>query len=138
MIHFTAPFQKAVNMIAERINNRKKVAKIAIQKAILTYLKQKCINKYMMDNNISFRDMIFGDNTLASRVIALRNKIMTDRTGKYVDYITNGVLTNNLLANLSRIPYETPYGQEHYDVLGLDNVDGDDAEIKDNYIDDWQ
>ena len=138
LIHFTDSFQEAMNQIIDRINNRSKKTKKAVQNALLAYIKQKCINKYMTENNISFRDMIYGNNTLITRIIALRNKMMSDKTGKYADYTTNGVLTNILLRNLSKVPYIVPYGQEAYDLIDLENAQQDDEDFKDIYISDWQ
>lgn len=88
-------------------------------------------------NNISFRDMIYGNNTLITRIISLRNKMLSDKTGKYSDFVTSGNITNMFLANLSKVPYIVPYGQEAYDLINLDNADNDDTDIKDLYISDW-
>ena len=138
LIHFTDTFQEAMLQITERLNNRTVKTKKAVQNALLAYIKQKCMNKYMSEHNISFRDMIYGNNTLITRIIALRNKMMSDKTGKYSDYVTNGTLTNILLANLSKVPYTIPYGQEAYDLIDLENAQQDDEDFKDIYISDWQ
>jgi len=91
----------------------------------------------MKDHNIDFKPMIEGPNTLAKRINALKRKMLTDTTGKYADYVTNGVLTNRLLSNIHQVPYIPPFGQHRYDILTLDNVESDDTMIQNDYIDSW-
>ena len=38
-------------------------------------IKSDFFNKYMLDNNINMHDMMYGDNTIAKRVLKLKNDI---------------------------------------------------------------
>lgn len=138
MIHMTDTFQDAVDRICEIINNRTNKTKGAVNRALLSYIKQKCMNRYMNENNIDFRSMISGSNTLSARIDALKRKMLADTTGKYSDFIVNGIITNTLLDNIRPVPYVAQYGQEYYDILTLDNVQSDDEQRENDYIDSWQ
>ena len=138
MIHMTDTFQDAVDHICEIINNRTNKTKGAVNRALLSYIKQKCMNRYMNENNIDFRSMISGSNTLSARIDALKRKMLADTTGKYSDFVVNGIITNTLLDNIRPVPYVAQYGQEYYDILTLDNIQSDDEQRENDYIDSWQ
>lgn len=138
MIHMTDTFEDVVDYICSVLNNRTNATRTVVQRKLLTYIKQKCINQYMNENNIDFREMISGRSTLSSRIDALKSKMISDNTGKYSDFITNGIITNAILANIHPVPYVPQYGEEVYSLLTLDNIQSDDESRTNDYIDSWQ
>lgn len=138
VMHMQDSFQELVDGIAENIGRRSGKIKASIQRSLITYIKQKCMNQCMKDNNIDFKPLIFGQNTLASRIDALKEKMLSDTTGKYTDFVVNGNFINTLLRNIHGVPYIPPYGQDRYDVLTLDNIQSDDQQTENDYIDSWQ
>ena len=138
MIHMTDSFDDVVNYICTILNNKTKATRSVVQRKLLAYIKQKCINQYMNENDIDFRSMISGNNTLSSRIEALKRKILSDTTGKYSDFVTNGIITNTLLANIHPVPYVAQYGEELYDIITLDNIQSNDESKTNDYIDSWQ
>lgn len=137
LIHMSDNFQDIVDAICDKVNRHSGKVKQSVQKALLSYIKQKCVNQCMIDKKIDFPSMIKGQNTLAKRINALKRRMLNDTTGKYSDYVVNGVLTNRLLLNLHQVPYVAPFGQERYDILTLNNVESNDKMIENDYIDAW-
>lgn len=138
MIHMTDAFDDVVDYICTVLNNRTKATRSVVQRKLIVYIKQKCINQYMSENDIDFRPMISGNNTLSVRIEALKRKILSDTTGKYSDFVTNGIITNALLANIHPVPYVPQYGEELYDLLVIDNIQSNDESKTNDYIDSWQ
>ena len=138
----TPTFIGTVNYICSMyLNNISPKVKTAVQNAMLAYIKQKAMNKAMEDNGITeevWMGMIKGNRTLAQRISNLQNILIADTEGKYKQLATNGTIINPILANLKRIPYQPQYGQEHYDLIGLDNTGVDDGGLSNDYIDGWQ
>jgi hypothetical protein len=94
------------------------------------------MNACMAELGIDFKSMVTGNNTMASRLSKIRSK-MLQNPDEFVDFVSNGDFTNNLLSNLSQIPHVTPFGSQQYDIIGLDNSEAVEVEVKDGYIDDW-
>lgn len=138
MIHFTPQFRDTVKRIAQVVNNSGKDTKGEIQKQLLTYMKQKVVNRIMDDYGIDWQDIIHGPNNLASRIQSLKRRIITDETGKYSHFASNGIITNAILDNINPVPYNPAFGQERYSLLQLNNSLDDDPDIENDYIDSWQ
>lgn len=136
MIQFSDPFQNAISAIQERLNTRSSDSRKAIQRGLMSYIKQKAMNVCMANLGIDFKPMVSGENTIAKRLIAIRNK-MLQNPEEFSDFVSNGDIINSLLANLSQIPHQTPFGYEQFDLVGLDNTEAVETEIKDGYVDDW-
>ena len=138
-ISHTRTFKNMISTACSMMNNYKKEFKKAISDGIIAYLKQKCVNDYMRENNIDWTSMIVHGNvpTLAERYIKIMDKIKNDFTGSYQSFIMNGVVLNSILDNLQRVAYSEPYGYDHYDLLTLGNTNDDSQEIQNHFMDDW-
>jgi hypothetical protein len=77
---------------------------------MLAYIKQKCMNAVMEDLNIDFNSLIRGTNSLSNRIEALKHKMLANPTGEYSFFVSNGVFTNSILANITPVPYIHQYG----------------------------
>lgn len=137
MIHFTPQFQDMVDKIQDVVSNKSMDTKRAIQNQLLTYVKQKCMNRVMVQQNIDFDSIIRGKNSLANRIEALKNKILSQDNPEYQFYASNGVITNAILANIHAVPYIPEYGQSSYSLLQLDNSTDDNSDIENDYLDSW-
>lgn len=138
MTHFTDQFQEMADKLQDITNNRSTDTRKAIQASMLTYIKQKAMNRVMEQQGIEFNELIRGRNSLANRIQALKTKILSQSKPEYSFYASNGVITNTLLANLYSVPYIPEYGQSMYQFLQLDNSADDDADIENDYIDSFE
>lgn len=135
IMHYSNRFQEAISMIQNLLNHTADTKK-AIVRHLTEYIKQKAMNRVMEDLDIDFKSMISGKNTLASRLIALKSK-MLNNPQEYSDFVSNGIFTNALLDNLVKVQYQTPFGSDQYDIIGLDNINAVETEAKNQFIDDW-
>ena len=138
MIHMTDGFRDMVNKVSQTVNNNSKDTRAEIQKQLLTYTKQKVMNRIMEERGIDWNNIIHGPNNLATRIVALKHKIQSDTTGKYSYFASYGIITNQFLENLYPVPYQPTYGQDRYSLIQLDNSLDDDPDIENAYIDGWQ
>lgn len=138
MIHFTDQFFSIQDKIAQIMNARSDDSMRAIQNSMLAYIKQKCMNAVMEDLNTDFNSLIRGTNSLSNRIEALKHKMLANPTGEYSFFVSNGVFTNSILANITPVPYIHQYGQDQYDLLLLDNSIDEDQDIQNDYIDSWE
>ena len=138
MIGMSDNFQHILDKLCFDLGVYRDDVRASLSRALLTYVKQKCMNQCMADKNIDFKSMIKGHNTLASRIDALKEKMVSDKTGRYSDFVQNGVITNKILESLQTVPYVPQYGQERYDIVTLNNIQSDDKLTENDYIDSWQ
>ena len=140
-IQATPSFSNLTDYICRYINDDSESAHTKVANSLLSYIKQVCMNQALRDNNFTeddWRNMIYGNRTLASRIEGLKQWLLKDTSGKYEQLVSNGVIINPLLNNLRRLPYLTKFGNEHYDFITLDNTQDDSQEGMNNYIDSWQ
>lgn len=140
-IQATPSFSNLTDYICRYINDDSESAHTKVANSLLSYIKQVCMNQALRDNNFTeddWRNMIYGNRTLASRIEGLKQWLLKDTSGKYEQLVSNGVIINPLLNNLRRLPYLTKFGNEHYDFITLDNTQDDSQEGMNNYIDAWQ
>lgn len=140
-IQATPAFSNLTDYICRYINDDSESARTKVTNLLLSYIKQVCMNQALRDNNFTeddWRNMIYGNRTLASRIEGLKQWLLKDTSGKYEQLVSNGVIINPLLNNLRRLPYLTKFGNEHYDFITLDNTQDDSQEGMNNYIDAWQ
>ena len=140
-IQATPAFSNLTDYICRYINDDSESAHTKVANSLLSYIKQVCMNQALRDNDFTeddWRNMIYGNRTLASRIEGLKQWLLKDTSGKYEQLVSNGVIINPLLNNLRRLPYLTKFGNEHYDFITLDNTQDDSQEGMNNYIDAWQ
>lgn len=138
MIHFTDQFFAIQDKIATIMNARSDDSMRSIQNAMLAYTKQKCMNAVMTDLGVDFNSLVRGTNSLSNRIEALKHKMMANPVGEYSFFVSNGVFTNSILANITPVPYIHQYGQDQYDLLLLDNSVDEDQDVQNDYIDSWE
>ena len=138
MIHFTDQYQNMVDKIQDMISNKSMDTRKAIQKQLSAYIKQKCMNRVMVEQGVEFNDIIRGRNSIANRIEALKHKILSQDDPAYYMFASNGVITNSILANIHAVPYIPEHGQSSYQLLQLDNSADDNSDVENDYIDSWE
>ena len=140
-ISATDSFLDSIDTICSYIGNNYIDTKTRVSNALMAYIKQICMNRALEKQGFTsedWRSMIVGNRTLAQRIEGLKRHLLTDKSGKYSELVSNGMIINPLLDNLRRVPYITQFGTEHYDLITLDNTSDDSQDNSNNYIDAWQ
>lgn len=154
MIHMTDSYIGARDEILERLNNRTNATKQAVNRAMMQYIKQKCFNnafqtyidKFNKEHNTeytpySYWKTLITDNSQRSilkRLIIFQRLVRNDKTGKLKEFGQFGDITNSILQRLHQLSYTAPYGQDHYNLVSLQESSEDDSDISNTLIDDWQ
>lgn len=154
MIHMTDSYIGARDEILERLNNRTNATKQAVNRAMMQYIKQKCFNnafqtyidKFNKEHNTeytpySYWKTLITDNSQRSilkRFIIFQRLVRNDKTGKLKEFGQFGDITNSILQRLHQLSYTAPYGQDHYNLVSLQESSEDDSDISNTLIDDWQ
>lgn len=154
MIHMTDSYIGARDEILERLNNRTNATKQAVNRAMMQYIKQKCFNNafqsyidgFNKEHNTeyspySYWKTLIDDNSprsLLKRLIIFQRLVRNDKTGKLKEFGQFGDITNSILQRLYQLSYTAPYGQDHYNLVSLQESSEDDSDISNTLIDDWQ
>lgn len=137
VIHATPMFKRTVDKIADAVNQHSDASLSAIRKGVMAAIKQICVHNAIGMDPKGWKSMITGPNTLSIRIQELRAKMLANPE-KYSDFVTNGNISNRLLDAIRPVPYTPSYGSERYDIITLDNIESDDMNTENDYIDAWQ
>jgi hypothetical protein len=86
------------NIVAsiDQLTNGDEMLSKGVANGIISTIKGEFFAKYTIDNNIKVYPMLYGDNTIAKRLIRLRNDIIN---GKYPSLLTEDGRIDNALLN---------------------------------------